>query len=76
MRQRDLVDEGRALHDVRRRVYMRSVVHRGGDALRQYARLGHVVDALDLDVLEIGPVRGLISEAMGQVVELQPHAVL
>ena len=76
MRQRHLVDERRALDDVRRRVDVRGVVHGGRDALRQHARLRHVVDALDLDVLEIGPVRRLIAEAMGQVVELQPHAVL
>ena len=76
MRQRHFVDERRALHDVRRRIDMRGVVHRGGDALRQHARLRHVVDALDLDVLEIRPVRRLIAEAMGQIVELQPHAVL
>ena len=76
MRQRHFVDERRALDHVRRRVDMRGVVHRGGDALRQHARLRHVVNALDLDVLEIRPVRRLIAEAMGQVVELQPHAVL
>jgi hypothetical protein len=35
-----------------------------------------IVDALDLDVFEIGPVRGLVTEAMGQIVELEPHAVL
>src|SRR5439155_24324104 len=52
------------------------VVHRGRDALRQHARLRHVVDALDLHVLEVGPVRGLIAEPMGQVVELEPHVVL
>ena len=75
MRQRHLVDERRALHHMRRRVDMGGVVHRGGDALRQHARLRHVVDALDLDVLEIRPVRRLIAEAMGQIVELQPHAV-
>src|SRR6185312_6168048 len=46
------------------------------DALRQNARLRHVVDALDLDVLEIGPVRRLVPEPMGQVVELKPHVVL
>ena len=73
MRQRHLVDERRALHHMRRRVDMRGVVHRGRDALRQHARLGMVVDALDLDVFEIRPVRRLIAEAMGQVVELEPH---
>ena len=73
MRQRHLVDERRALHHVRRRVDVGGVVHRGGDALRQHARLRHVVDALDLDVLEIGPVRRLVTEPMGQVVELEPH---
>jgi hypothetical protein len=76
MRQRDLVDERCALHHVRRRIDMRGVVHAGGDALRQHAGLGVVVDALDLDVLEVGPVRGLVAEAMGQVVELEPHAVV
>ena len=34
------------------------------------------MDALDLDVFEIGPVRGLVTEAMGQVEELEPHAVV
>src|SRR5712691_4427412 len=34
------------------------------------------MDALDLDVLEIGPVRRLVAEAMGQVGELEPHAVV
>src|SRR5262249_17998410 len=37
--------------------------------------LRHVVDALDLDIFEVGPVRGLITETMGQVIEFQPHAV-
>src|SRR5262249_2464404 len=76
MRQRNLVDERGALHNVRRGVDVRGVVHAGGDALRQHAGLGVIVDALDLDVLEIGPVRGLVSEAVGQVVELEPHAVV
>src|SRR5262249_48818863 len=58
------------------RVDMGGVVHRRGDALRQHARLGVIVNALDLDVLEIGPVRRLIAEAMRQIVELQPHAVV
>jgi hypothetical protein len=35
-----------------------------------------VVDALDLHVLEIGPVGRLVTEAMGQVDEFQPHAVV
>ena len=76
MRQRHLVDERRALDDVGRRVDVGGVVHRGGDALRQHARLRHVVDALDLDVLEIGPVRRLVTEPMRQIVELKPHLVL
>jgi hypothetical protein len=42
----------------------------------RHAGLGVIVDALDLDVFEIGPVRGLVAEAMGQIVELEPHAVL
>jgi hypothetical protein len=33
------------------------------------------VDAFDLDVFEVRPVRGLIAEAMGQIDEFQPHAV-
>ena len=76
VRQRHLVDERRALHDMRRRVDMGGVVHGRGDALRQHAGLRHVVDALDLDVLEIRPVRRLVAEAMGQVVELEPHRVV
>ena len=76
VRQRHLVDEGCPLNHMRGRVDMRGVVHRRRDALRQHARLRHVVDALDLHVLEVRPVRGLIAEAMGQVIELQPHAVL
>src|SRR6266571_1099192 len=35
-----------------------------------------VMDTLDLHVLEIGPIRGLVSEAMGQIVEFKPHAVV
>src|SRR5581483_164767 len=65
-----------ALHHMGGRVDMGGVMHRGRNALRQYARLGHVVDAFDLDVLEIGPVRRLVPEPMGQVVELEPHRVL
>ena len=61
---------------MRRGVDMRRCVHRRGDALRQHARLGHVMDALDLGVLEIGPVRVLETEAVAQVVELQAHAVV
>ena len=76
MRQRHFVDEGRALDDMRRRVDMSGIVHRGGDALRQHARLRHVVDALDLHILEIGPVRRLIAEAVGQIVEFEPHRVV
>jgi hypothetical protein len=34
------------------------------------------MDALDLDVFEIRPVGRLISEPMGQIEELQPHAVV
>ena len=76
MRQRHFVDERRALNHVGRRVDMGGVVHRGRDALRQHARLRHVMDALDLDVFEIRPVRRLVAEAMGQVVELSPIELL
>ena len=76
VRQRHLVDKRRALNDVRRSIDVRGVMHRGRDALRQYARLRHVVDAPDLHVLEIRPIRGLITEAMGQVIKLEPHAVV
>src|SRR6516162_2218998 len=75
VRQRNLVDERRALHHVRRRIDMRGVVHARRDALRQDPGLGVVVDALDLDVFEVGPVGGLVTETVGQVVELEPHAV-
>src|SRR5690242_6846251 len=34
------------------------------------------MDALDLDVFEIRPVGRLITEAMGQIVEFEPHAVV
>src|SRR5258708_39089713 len=61
---------------MRGRVDMRRVVHAGRDALRQHARLRHVMDALDLDVFEIRPVRRLVAEAMGQVVELEPHRII
>jgi len=57
MRQRNLVDEWRALYDMRRRIDMRRVMHARGDALRQDAGLGVIMDALDLDVFEVGPVR-------------------
>ena len=76
MRQRHLVDERRVLDDMGRRVDVGGVVHAGRDALRQHAGLRHVVDALDLDVFEIGPVRRLKAEAVGEVVELQPHRVV
>ncbi len=76
MRKWYLIDERCALDNMRRCVDVRGVVHRGRDPLRQHARFRHVVDALDLHVLEVRPVRGLIAEAVGQVVELQPHAVL
>ena len=76
MRQRHFVDERRVLDDMRGRVDMGGVVHGGRDALRQHARLRHVVDALDLDVFEIRPVRRLKSEAMREIVEFQPHRVV
>ncbi len=76
MRQRHLVDEGRALHHVRGGVDVGGGVHGGGDALAQHPRLGHVVDALDLGVLEVGPVRVLKPEAVAEVVELQPHVIV
>src|SRR4029077_10178702 len=76
MRQRHLVDERRALHDMGRRVDVRGVVHAGRDALRQHARFRHVMDALDLDVFEVRPVRRLIAETMGEVVEGEPHGVV
>jgi hypothetical protein len=34
------------------------------------------VDALDLGVLELRPVRVLEAEAVAEVLELQPHAVV
>src|SRR5215471_14583845 len=34
------------------------------------------MNALDLDILEIRPVWRLVPEAMGQIVELEPHAVV
>ncbi len=76
VRQRHLVDERRALDDMGRCVDVGGVVHRGGDALRQHARLRHVMDALDLDVFEIGPVRRLITEPVRQIVELKPHRIV
>jgi hypothetical protein len=76
VRQRHLVDEGRALHHVRRRIDVGGVVHAQRQALGEHAGLGVIVDALDLHVLEIRPVRGLVAEAMRQVVELEPHAVV
>src|SRR5215468_11014112 len=60
---------------VRRRIDMRRVVHARGDALRQHAGLGVVVDALDLDVFEVGPVGRLIAETMREVIKLEPHAI-
>src|SRR6516165_10511516 len=70
MRQRNLVDKRRALHHVRRRVDVSGIVHAGRDALRKHAGFRMIVDALDANVLEIGPVRRLITKAMGQVVKL------
>ena len=51
IRQRHFVDEGRPLHDVSGRIDVLGVVHAGRDPLREHARLRHVMDALDLDVL-------------------------
>src|SRR5262249_21132962 len=76
MRERNLVDERRALHHVRRRVDVRGIVHACGDALGEHAGFGVIMDALDANVLEIGPVRRLITKAVGQVVKLKPHAVV
>ena len=76
MRQRHLVDERGALDHVGGGVDMGGVVHAGGDALGQHARLRHVMDALDLYVFEIRPVGRLITESVGQVVELEPHPVV
>src|SRR5262245_20222443 len=61
---------------MRRRIDVRGVVHAGRDALGEHTRLRHVVDAFDLDVFEIRPVGRLIAEAMGQVIELESHAVV
>src|ERR1700734_4508869 len=55
---------------------MRGVVHGCGDALRKHPRLRHVMDALDLDVFEIRPVRRLIAETMGQIVKGKSHRVV
>src|SRR5574341_959962 len=55
--QRDLVGVGGALDHVRWRVQVRRAVHHRADPLRQHPGLGVVVDALDLDVLEIWPQR-------------------
>ena len=73
--QRNLIDEGSALDDMRGRINMRRIVHARRDALGQHAGLGVVMDALDLDIFEVGPIRGLIAETMREVVELEPHAV-
>src|SRR5437763_11330276 len=75
MLKRHLFDERRNLYDMRGRVDMGGVVHAGRDALRQHPRLRHVMNALDLDVFEIRPVRRLESEAMREIVELQPIAL-
>src|SRR5262245_14954744 len=56
-------------------VDVRGVMHRCRDALREHAGLRHIVDSLDHDVLEIGPVRRLVTEAVGQVVKLESHGI-
>jgi len=76
VRQRHFVDERGALYHMGGRVNVRGVVHAQGQALRKHARFRVVMDALDLDVLEIRPVGRLIAEAMGQVIELKSHAVV
>src|SRR5271170_4905944 len=76
MRERHFVDERRSLHDMRRRVDVRGVVHRGGDALREHAGLGHVMNAFDLDVFEIWPIWRLKTETMRQAVEPQTHRIV
>ena len=59
-----------------RRIDMRGRVHRGGDTLRQHAGLGHIVDAFDLDVFEIRPIRALEAPSVRQVVKIEPHRIL
>ncbi len=76
MRQRHFVDEWRVLDDMGGGVDVRGVVHAGGDALRQHPGFGHVMDAFDLDIFEVGPVRRLESKAVGEIVKFQSHGVV
>src|ERR1700758_5148397 len=76
MWKRDFVNKRRSLHHVGGSVDVRRVVHACGDALRQHARFGHVVNALNLDVFEIRPIRRLKSETMRQVLELKTHRIV
>src|SRR5919112_592517 len=71
LRERDLVHELGALDDVRRGVGVRRAVHERRDLLRQHARLGVIVEALDLDVGEVRPERRVVAPRMRQVEELQ-----
>ena len=76
MRQRHFVDERGIFNHVGRGVDVGGVVHAGRNALRQYAGFRHIMDAFDLDVFEVGPVRRLESEAMGEIVKFQSHRVV
>src|SRR5437016_1889746 len=56
---------------MRRRIGMRRAVHEGRDLLREDARLGVVMEALDLDVGEVGPQWRVVPPRVGEVVEEQ-----
>ena len=57
--------------DVCRRVDVCAGMHYRGDLLGEHTASGHVVQSLDLDVLEVRPCRHTMTPRVRQVVELQ-----
>src|ERR1700733_2170283 len=69
--QRQILDQRRALDHVARGIQVGGAVHHRGNTLRQHPGLGVVVHPLDLDVLEVGPVRNAVPPRVTQIEELQ-----
>ena len=54
---------------------MRGVVHDGGNSLRQHPRFSVVMNAFNLDVFKIRPVRCLETSRMAQIVKLHTRII-